>query len=47
MFGHYLTKYRLLQMGFSWTDIDTLHPKEMAIMLTLYNALMTKEKGYG
>ena len=47
MFGHYLTKYRLLQMGFSWSEIDDIDPKEMDIMILLYSALMQKEKGFG
>ena len=47
VFGHYLTKYRLLQMGFSWSVIDNIDPKEMDIMILLYSALMQKDKGFG
>jgi hypothetical protein len=47
VFGHYLTKYRLMKLGFSWSDIDLLHPREMDIMLTLYSAIIKKEQGYG
>jgi len=47
VFGHYLTKYRLLQMGFSWSEIDNLHANEMDIMLHLYNGISKKEQGFG
>ncbi len=42
VFGHYLLKYRLLQMGFSWTEIDNLHTKELDIMIHLYTLFMFK-----
>ena len=47
VFGHYLLKYRLLQMGFSWTEIDNLHTKELDIMIHLYNGISAKEHGFG
>jgi len=40
-------KYRLLQMGFSWTEIDNLHTKEMDVMIHLANGISKKESGFG
>jgi hypothetical protein len=47
VFTHYTVKYNLLKLGFSWTEIDNLHSKEIEMMMELYGAIATKERGFG
>ena len=47
VFTYYMVKYNLLKLGFSWSEIDELHPKEIDMMMELYAAIATKEKGFG
>ena len=47
VFGHYMMKYNLLKLGFSWREIDDLSAKEVKMVMALYTALETKERGLG
>jgi hypothetical protein len=47
VFAHYMVKYNLMKLGFSWSEIDELHPKEIDMMMELYGAIATKERGFG
>jgi len=47
VFTYYMVKYNLMKLGFSWSEIDELHPKEIDMMMELYSAIATKEKGFG
>ena len=47
VFSHYLMKYNLLKIGFGWREIDELSPKEVDIIMALYGALTTKDRGFG
>ena len=47
VYSHYLMKYNLLKVGFSWTEIDNLGSKEVEMIMAIYSALATKEQGFG
>jgi hypothetical protein len=47
VFTHYMVKYNLMKLGFSWAEIDDLQPREVAMMMELYGAIVTKERGFG
>ena len=36
-----------MKMGFSWTEIDELDPREIRMILALGGALASKEQGFG
>ena len=40
-------KYNLMKLGFGWKEIDELDPREIDIILALYGAIATKERGFG